>query len=28
LEKMIHRPRPHVKLTKREVLRRDNYTCQ
>jgi 5-methylcytosine-specific restriction endonuclease McrA len=28
LEKMIHRPRPQVKLTKREILRRDNYTCQ
>lgn len=28
LERMIHRPRPHVRLTKREVLRRDNYTCQ
>ncbi len=28
LEKMIHRPRPRVKLTKREILRRDNYTCQ
>jgi 5-methylcytosine-specific restriction endonuclease McrA len=28
LEKMIHRPRPRVKLTKREVLRRDNYACQ
>ena len=28
LEKMIKRPRPHVKLTKREILRRDNYTCQ
>jgi 5-methylcytosine-specific restriction endonuclease McrA len=25
---MIHRPRPRVKLTKREVFRRDNYTCQ
>jgi 5-methylcytosine-specific restriction endonuclease McrA len=25
---MIHRPRPHVKLTRREVFRRDNYTCQ
>jgi 5-methylcytosine-specific restriction endonuclease McrA len=25
---MIHRPRPCVKLTKREVFRRDNYTCQ
>ncbi len=28
LEKMIRRPRPRVKLTKREVLRRDDYTCQ
>jgi 5-methylcytosine-specific restriction endonuclease McrA len=28
LDKMVKRPRPHVKLTKREVLRRDNYTCQ
>ncbi len=28
LEDMIHRPRPHVKLTRREVFRRDNYTCQ
>jgi 5-methylcytosine-specific restriction endonuclease McrA len=28
LEKMIRRPRPRVKLTKREVLRRDAYTCQ
>jgi 5-methylcytosine-specific restriction endonuclease McrA len=28
LEKMIRRPRPRVKLTKREVLRRDEYTCQ
>ena len=25
---MIHRPRPRVKLTKREIFRRDNYTCQ
>ena len=25
---MIKRPRPHVRLTKREVLRRDDYTCQ
>ncbi|MEA3345310.1 MAG: HNH endonuclease [Chloroflexota bacterium] len=25
---MVHRPRPKVKLTKREILRRDNYTCQ
>jgi len=28
LDKMVKRPRPRVKLTKREVLRRDNYTCQ
>jgi 5-methylcytosine-specific restriction endonuclease McrA len=28
LSYMIHRPRPRVKLTKREILRRDNYTCQ
>ena len=28
LECQIHRPRPHVKLTRREVFRRDNYTCQ
>ena len=28
LEMMIHRPRPTVRLTKREVLRRDEYTCQ
>jgi len=28
LEYMIHRPRPRVKLTRREVFRRDNYTCQ
>ena len=28
LETMIHRPRPRVKLTRREVFRRDNYTCQ
>ena len=25
---MIKRPHPEVRLTKREVLRRDNYTCQ
>ncbi len=25
---MIRRPRPRVALSKREVLRRDNYTCQ
>lgn len=28
LEAQVHRPRPHVKLTRREVFRRDNYTCQ
>jgi 5-methylcytosine-specific restriction endonuclease McrA len=28
LEKMVSRPRPRVKLTRREVFRRDNYTCQ
>ena len=25
---MVKRPRPRVKLTKREILRRDNYICQ
>jgi 5-methylcytosine-specific restriction endonuclease McrA len=25
---MIKRPRPRVRLTKREILRRDAYTCQ
>jgi 5-methylcytosine-specific restriction endonuclease McrA len=28
LGKMIHRPRPQIKLNKQEVFRRDNYTCQ
>jgi 5-methylcytosine-specific restriction endonuclease McrA len=28
LEKMINRPRPQLKLTRREVFRRDNSTCQ
>ncbi len=28
LEKMVKRPRPRVKLTKREIMRRDEYTCQ
>lgn len=28
LEKMVHRPRPAVRLTKREILRRDGFTCQ
>jgi 5-methylcytosine-specific restriction endonuclease McrA len=28
LDKMIKRPRPRIRLTKREILRRDDYTCQ
>jgi 5-methylcytosine-specific restriction endonuclease McrA len=28
LDKMVKRPRPRVKLTKREIQRRDGYTCQ
>ncbi len=28
LDKMVKRPRPQVRLTKREVLRRDEFTCQ
>ena len=28
LNMMVHRPRPAVKLTRREVFRRDGYTCQ
>ncbi|OGN75959.1 MAG: HNH endonuclease [Chloroflexi bacterium GWB2_49_20] len=28
LEYMVHRPRPHIRLTRREVFRRDNFTCQ
>ncbi|MGD0709502.1 MAG: HNH endonuclease, partial [Anaerolineaceae bacterium] len=28
LEKMVHRPRPAVRLTRREIFRRDNFTCQ
>ncbi len=28
LSHMIKRPRPQVKLTKGEILRRDHYTCQ
>lgn len=28
LHKMVHRPRLQVKLSRREVFRRDNYTCQ
>lgn len=25
---MVKRPRPHVRLTKREIFRRDHFTCQ
>lgn len=28
LQTMVHRPRVHVRLSRREVFRRDNYTCQ
>jgi 5-methylcytosine-specific restriction endonuclease McrA len=28
LQKMVSAPRPQVKLSRREVFRRDNYTCQ
>jgi len=28
LSKMINRPRPHAHLCRREIFRRDNYTCQ
>jgi 5-methylcytosine-specific restriction endonuclease McrA len=28
LENMVHRPRTKVKLTRNEVFRRDDYTCQ
>ena len=28
LGRMVQRPRPRVKLTKREVFRRDEHTCQ
>lgn len=28
LSYLIKRPRPRISLSKREVLRRDNYTCQ
>lgn len=28
LDHMVHRPRPVMKLTRKEVFRRDNYTCQ
>ncbi len=28
LSYMIKRPRPHISLSKREILRRDEFTCQ
>ena len=28
LQQMVHAPRPVVHLSKREIFRRDNYTCQ
>jgi Restriction endonuclease len=28
LQNMVHAPRPQVPLAKREIFRRDNYTCQ
>jgi 5-methylcytosine-specific restriction endonuclease McrA len=28
LEYMVHRPRPRVRLNKREIFRRDGYRCQ
>lgn len=28
LQRMIQRPRQQLKLTRREIFRRDNYTCQ
>jgi len=28
LATMVHRPRPRPRLTRREIFRRDNYTCQ
>ncbi len=28
LQKMVHKPRAKVKLTRKEVFRRDNFTCQ
>jgi len=28
LNHMVHRPRPVVKLTRREIFRRDHYICQ
>lgn len=28
LQNMVHRPRPRVKLNRREIFRRDYFTCQ
>lgn len=28
LQKMVNRPRPQLRMTRREVFRRDNFTCQ
>jgi 5-methylcytosine-specific restriction endonuclease McrA len=28
LQKMVHRPHPTVRLVRKEILRRDGYTCQ
>jgi 5-methylcytosine-specific restriction endonuclease McrA len=28
LQRMIHHPRSHLHISKREILRRDNYICQ
>jgi 5-methylcytosine-specific restriction endonuclease McrA len=28
LHKIVHRPRPKVKFNRREIFRRDNFTCQ
>lgn len=28
LDYLVKRPRPRLKLTRREIFRRDNYTCQ
>ena len=28
LQNMVHAPKPQVHLSKREIFRRDNYTCQ
>ncbi len=28
LRYVVRRPRPHIRLSRREIFRRDNYTCQ